>query len=640
MSLQSSSLQGSPIPRGPRRGKASHYSSPVSEVGMWKAKSNSVQNVLDDKMSALDHFRSEQLKAATVNYQHIFERSSSLGSVLMQVRSTIEGCLSALGPDRTHRMMECLQQVSSEVDELRECCQQLSISNDHEVVLLNDVLRTSTELKSCLKNRAEVGEQEYKKLVQSCEKQEALVARARTYIKVCIAERLAWQQDHGCNPARLPVHVDSFVARCRKTLESLTDIQSSSSLPSVAVLETANDSSRRFLRRAEETLSDGAVLLRYVTPRDELQLLEDALRNSGTDVTAQKELADRERRFERARDDVIRQSSTAIQSISSVKVALLDIREQLNRFKRDGFVIQLCSRIVNAVSAATVAPVVLQDASGGDSNVHGENLQRRETTVVPQRRSVTTQPTPGHSSPRSRGSRLLSNSVGAVASLVSPKRAQSIAFRTNTQNATASDVELANSGSLHNVPQPDVLDNSFGGQRFTANVVTSLSWKSPASASIAEEIQSMNPTPKSVSIQISPTSGIRTSFDAPSQVKYNSKARPQWEEQPFQSENEWPIPTTIQLVFDHVDNPKVRASLDNHRISSIIKRSSQTSLKVEEALKRVEALNNSTRNPAPPPRPLAPRTDHSDTLQKTSTVPNKYPITQTFRRSTSATSTK
>jgi hypothetical protein len=622
MSLQSTSLQGSPIPRGPRRGKASNYSSPVSEVGMWKAKSNSSQNVLDEKLSALELFKSEQVKIAIVSFQHISERSSSLGSVLAQVRSTIEGCLSVLGPDRTHRIMESIQQVSSEVAELRDCCQKLSCANDREVVLLHDVLRTYADLKTCLKSRAEVGEQEYKKLVQSCERQEALVSRAKTYVKVCIAERLAWQQEHGCNAAKLPLSVDAFVARCRNTLESLAVIEENKSLPSVAMLESANDSSRRFVRRAEETLSDGATLLRYVNPREELEILEEVLKNSGTDVAAQKELADRERRFERARDDVIRQSSVAIQSIASVRAQLLEIREQFHRFKCDGFVVQLSARILNAVSAAVVPVTPPHDpANSGDSAI-AEGLRRRDTGGVHQRKSVIAQPTPGQSSPRSRASRLLSNSVGAAMSLVSPKRNHSnTTFRVSAQGQQT-ETELADSASfresqLPSLRQTDKLDNSFGNQKalpFSASVVSSLIWKSPASLSIAEEAQSMNPTPKNLSLQISPSSEIQdnrpatmtaTTQDA-FHIKHSSKARPPWEElQPLQAECDWPIPATIQLVFDHVENPHVRASLDNHRISFMMKRSSKTSLKVEEALKRVEALDTSLRTPAPP-RPTLP----------------------------------
>lgn len=636
MSLQTSTLQGSSSPRVPRRGKQTNYATPVSEVGMWKAKSNSTQTVLDEKLQALEHFKTEQTKSAVIAFQHVFDRSSSVSTLLNQLRSSIEGCLTALGPDRTHRMMETILQASNDINSLRDCCQKLSTANDREVALLGDALKTSAELRNCLKNRAEVGEQEYKKLVHSCERQEAIVSRARTYIKVCMTERLAWQQEHGANPAKLPELGDTFVDRCRRALEHLS--AGGSILPSVAVLETPADATRRFEQRAEENLNGGAALRRYVNPQEELALLEEALKTSGTDVAAHRELVDRERRFELARDDVARQSSVALECISTVRSALGEIRDQLARISRDGFINQLSARIVNAVSTASVLSLPHEVAT--DESLSAEKALRRRDTggVSTQRKSV-------HNtsmSPKSRATRLLSNSVGAAVALVSPKRGQSSAVRNQPSAPTVGDVDpaprldVASSRDSQLLNLADKLENSLGNTRSLPFSGSSLSWKSPNATSI-DDIASAS---KSVSLQISPTSSSRDASVAAIQI-HSARERPvvrkaPWQAlQPAESESDWPIPTTIQLIFDEVENPTVRPSIDNHRISIMLKRNSQTASKVEEAIKRVSLLDSATILPHPPVS-MEAQTTGAEFSQKTLPLRNNRATTsQSFQRSIS-----
>lgn len=674
MSLQAGTPQSSPGPRASRRTKGPTYASPVSEVGMWKARSISAQNVLDEKSIALDTFRDEQVNSIRIDYQHVVERTSTIRSLLAHMSASVEGWLTALGPERTHRLIEGFHQVSSEVDGLREACGKVSSINDREVSLLNDVIKSAADVRLCLRNRAEVGELEYRKLLQSCERQDAMISQARTYVKVCIAERLAWQQDQGINPAKLPILGGSFVDRCKRALDSLSDVQESHMLPSVATLETADDSSRRFLVRANEKLTDGSALLRYTSPEEELKLLDEALKSSGSDVALHKELADRERRFERSKEDLSRHCVAAIQSLGLLRSTLQDLRDQFSRSKRDGFIENFSARILSALSSS--GPSASAPELGQDSSFAMEKsvTRRREGLGSTASRRSVSQATPQHisTSPRSRGSRLMSSSISAVLSLVSPKRSQSTGLRSSQKQGDP--IEVPSMGesseaqftSLTSLVQPSPSEQALVNPM---SLPVNLSWKSPSMSVL--DPGSADPTPRSTSPHVSPRDERAVLCQSaslehpvgpqPSNSKRTIKASsskpscvPKWDPQTpvdeeFANGIERPVPSSIQLVFDEIENPSIQPSIEHHRISQILRRGSETSQKVEEAMRRANALQSAVRSfssstvlkPSPPDlvgrefsQRIAPPLQASPgewakgnqyTLQRTASAPKKHP---------------
>lgn len=475
---------------------------------MWKARSVAAQASFDEKTKALEHFRSVSQMEDKTDLQHCTQQAGLIGGWLQQVSRMVEGSLTQLGSGKTASIMATLKKCGDDVKRLLAATEAAASARVKELSVVDDALKASCDLINCLRNRAEVAEQEYKKISTLSEKQETVMAKARTYVKVVIAERLAWQEMHGANAARLPLVTSTFVERCHQTMKLLQEARECHQLPSVGSLESASSAAERFQHRASDSLNQGSVLLRYVPPKEEIELLDQALRTSGSDVALHKELAERERRLERAKDEVYTQCVAASQSIEGVRHGLASMKEALQKLKADDVVNQLVARIVNAVALASgasangamfaplataSAPVPLQlDATlaHSPSISGGASLKRRDTARLksvtslqgPIPRTMTDAHITGGTtsaggqapSPKSRSSRLFSTTVHAVLvanrspSTSGKRQSSNSGGLSGSVNGSAEVSFLSASGS--SLPLNSLSSGSVG---FSAEMVTS-----------------------------------------------------------------------------------------------------------------------------------------------------------------------
>lgn len=407
---------------------------------MWKARSTTAQTALDEKSKQLEQLRGEINTMDKPAFVHSLEKAQCTTGWLQQLKVCIEGSVTRLGLEATAAMIVTLNRVADDVQDIRNTFTQIVNGREREVAKLEEVLKATNDLCSCLRSRSEVGEAEYKKLTTVTEKQETLLSKARTYLKVVIAERLAWQEMYGANAAKLPTHMAAgFVERCSSTMAMLDDAHSANKLPSVGALEATSGVVNRFQHRVDNSLNHGSVLLRYIPPEEEIKLLNEALKGSGSDVALHKELADRERKFASSKEEMMERCQSAVLSLQTMRATMAKIREQLVLFSRDESVLQLGARVTNAISyfllnnnyTSSQIPSYLQGSStppllplGASAPISdtansasvlvnmsasppSASTKRRDTTVA-QRKSI--------ASPRadSRASRLFSSSLSMI----------------------------------------------------------------------------------------------------------------------------------------------------------------------------------------------------------------------------------
>lgn len=349
----------------------------AGELGVWRARSHTATQHVEEKRKALE--ASKGLSSQSLeSFQLSMQRLDSFDSSMAQVRAIIEGSVTRLGAETTERVLTSLQLLSRDVQRLRTTSTHLLQSKDAEMSVQTDFMKAEGELVHCLRSRADTVEAEYRRLSSISEVQETLMGRARTYVKVVIAERLAWQEQFGANAAKLPLHdaPNNFLVRCHRALAAFQEAEDRHRLPSVGMLESTESISNRFAARVEKALNGGGALLRYVPPAEEIQLLNDTLKNSGSDVRLHKELGDRMRKFSSMRAAVATQCEGATKMIGSMRSSLNKLRDTLAQLRSDETFHSFRDKIVAAVNqhVSGIAAMYAADAANSKKTASRKSI--------------------------------------------------------------------------------------------------------------------------------------------------------------------------------------------------------------------------------------------------------------------------
>lgn len=275
---------------------------------------------------------------------HIDNCSSSLESVAQQlsgVTATVCGCVSALGPDTVATITKRIDSLVIQCQKISSTLQDVRCEIENEVTLAEALIGAHQSTEEALQKKASLLEGACSKAVQDADNAEHTLSWLGSYIKNLMVERLAWQEQHGLNPAELST-VATVVAKCRHALTFVSDSGDCLARPGASA-----SVAQRFLFRTEISSAGG----HYVTPREELALLRE-LTNAETDVglAGQVEQMRRQMSTERLewRENVRRISEEQRKTLDCARQQLADMRtlvnEELTASKR------FCSSIADDVS--------------------------------------------------------------------------------------------------------------------------------------------------------------------------------------------------------------------------------------------------------------------------------------------------
>ena len=398
----------------------------------------------------------------------------------------VEGSLAALGPQAAASIMATIHNLADNCSSVISTVTGLVQALRSDRQLFKDLAKTRGELCDVLKKRCELAEQESIRIVSLCDSRQENLQSATSYVKLLMAERIAWREQFGLNPAKLKLaepSINSFVEKCRTALTLLTasstdatggeaalgglravghDSHSTASAVSAPPGATSflriHDNVERATARLENKVRatvTSTFTPRYVSSAEELAMLSDALKNSGTDVALYQELEQREKILHDQRTGLVKKAQLLREQLSHFRTVLKKTRDTASQMSmQDDF------RKINYQMAITVGKISYM-----------EEQQRAKLQLAQSSSSVyDSESAAAGGAPRS--------TFGSSASLTYGGTNSS--FRGNTNNAIR--IVRKQSGAVS-----PALDNSFRSK--SPNAVTGgmggFSLDSPRSATIA-----------------------------------------------------------------------------------------------------------------------------------------------------------
>ena len=292
-----------------------------AEVSMWSSRASQTQSLIREKGLETEKIAMDVTEKRDAILKQSLQTLSSVSAVANRLKTTVEGNLIALGAETTSSIMVELTDMRAAILEVRELISSTFEGHQRLRSAFEELIRLHTEFSSQLMSRGAAMEKEYRKLQDITEGQETFLSKVRTYVKTIISERLAWQEQYGANPLKLIAYTDDFNSHCLQALGILEEARQSRVMAVLDALDP-NKVASQFAARAADGMATGSILLRYVTPQEELQLLSEMLQDSSSDSKLMRQLAIRERRFANATKETFERCEVVRKRIRDLKAAL------------------------------------------------------------------------------------------------------------------------------------------------------------------------------------------------------------------------------------------------------------------------------------------------------------------------------
>lgn len=306
------------------------------EVGVLKFKWRELTTEIEQRREKLLAHHNALPREATLDAS----RSEMMRSIagLESLKTVVEGSVASLGVQAVAEMNDTLDDMVRSSVSVLETFDANRRHGEDEMSLLREIYTLQQQRADVAMSRERIVEASYVLLTKELDHMNQLMTWASLYIRSIMAERVRWQEEQGINPAKLPQST-SFVQRCLQGLSFLSkgvkdadsyQRQTDRNAP-VHAVDSAEDVANRFFGRLDTAHRATAV---YVSPKEELAILRELLKGSGSDdvvsqIEAMREEAhERQARVQRAHAAV----RTEIYKLRTQLDALREsVREEINR---------------------------------------------------------------------------------------------------------------------------------------------------------------------------------------------------------------------------------------------------------------------------------------------------------------------